>query len=164
MSELDDRPEVGTVRLRELNEADLELLLAWRSNPQVYQYFSSQTGALVWADHFTWWCTRKHRKDWIILLSENNHERRVGSLNVSRLETGSPEIGLLIGETTLWGQGVASRALRFALTWLKGEKYESAQAKIHPKNVASVRLFEREGFHQNDDRLGFEGLFVRILR
>lgn len=140
----------GTVRvsLREVEEADLELLMAWRSNPLIYQHFTLQTGPLTWEEHLGWWLNRKHRKDWIVLLQGEEGVRRVGSVNASRLDEPMPEVGLYIGESTLWGKGVGRSALRQVLSKLAKDGYSRCWAGIQAANTRSQNLFESVGFRR----------------
>ena len=136
----------GEIKLRELEESDLELLMSWRSNSELYKWFYLQNGALLWENHYNWWKSRKDRVDWIIIYDEESKERRVGSANISDLESEHPEVGILIGEITLWGKGVASKALKMVISYLKDKGYKGASANIFKKNKNSRRLFERNGF------------------
>jgi RimJ/RimL family protein N-acetyltransferase len=134
------------VSLREAEEDDLELLMAWRSNPMVYQHFTIQNQPLTWEEHLRWWLTRKHRRDWMVLLNDGGRVRSVGSANASRLNEQVPEVGLYIGESTLWGKGVGRDALTQVLIRLARDGYSHCWAGIQAGNDRSRRLFERLGF------------------
>lgn len=125
---------MADVNLRLVRVDDLELLLAWRSNPKIYEQFREQEGPLSWAEHLTWFATRPHgRHDYII----EYDGRRVGSVAVTEDE----RVSIYVGETSLWGKGIASAALN-EIT----RRYEQLTAVIHRENEASQRLFERCGF------------------
>lgn len=134
------------VKLIRAKESDLELILSWRSHPDIYKYFRVQKAPFSWKEHVTFWKNRKHRIDFIILLSEEKKWRKVGTLNLSQLDTDSPAIGILIGELTLQHKGVGSKALQIALRWLETKKYVQAFAEIHSSNIASQKLFMKKGF------------------
>jgi RimJ/RimL family protein N-acetyltransferase len=136
----------GDVLLRDADDGDLELLMAWRSNPLVYQHFTIQNQPLAWEEHLRWWRGRKHRKDWIVLLKDGGRVRAVGSANASRLDEPVPEVGLYIGESTLWGKGVGRGALTRVLILLARDGYSRCWAGIQASNDRSRRLFERLGF------------------
>jgi hypothetical protein len=42
----DEDVEVGTLSFRPIREDELELLLAWQSNPLIYEHFREQDGPL----------------------------------------------------------------------------------------------------------------------
>jgi len=135
-----------TVSLAPLTSVDLELLLAWRSHPDIYNYFKIQSGPLVWEEHQSFWLKRTHREDFLILLQEEDQTRKVGSINISKLNTEYPEIGVLVGELSIQGKGVGKKAVRLALNRLKELGHNKARVEINSKNHPSVRLFTTLGF------------------
>lgn len=134
-----------TVKLTVATEKDLELILAWRSQPAIYKYFRVQKSPLTWQEHTTFWKKRKHRIDFIIEHKEKTW-RKVGTVNISQLDAAFPPIGILVGELTLQGKGIGSQALELAMVWLKRKGYKGASAEVHTSNLASQRLFKKNGF------------------
>lgn len=125
------------LNLRPANVTDLELILAWRSDEKIYRHFRSQSEPLNWEDHVSWFASRDpQRQDWII----EYQGRRVGSVNA----TPDNEIGIFIGEKSLWGEGVGTTALKKACDELN----KPITAEIHEDNTASQILFENVGFVQ----------------
>lgn len=119
---------------------DLELLLAWRSNPEVYEHFREQTAPLSWDDHLSWFASREtDRHDYVI----GYKGRRVGSINLSP----DSYVGVFIGEVDLWGEGIGSAAVE----WIcQRHSREEFYAEIHETNTQSRRLFEDCGFVDYD--------------
>lgn len=136
----------SSVALREITEEDLELLLAWRSHPEVYAGFYYQKGPLIWEEHHGWWLERKNRKDWMIILTERGSSRAVGCVAVYRLDTELPNVGVYVGEISLWGRRVAQRALTLAAGCLKTDGYHRCRATILDNNIGSQRAFQNVGF------------------
>jgi RimJ/RimL family protein N-acetyltransferase len=136
------------VELRELQATDLELLMAWRSNPILYEWFYDQAGPLHWEEHYNWWINRRNRKDWIIVFNGEFKKRDVGSVNISMLNSDYPEIGIFVGEISLWGKGIAQKALEIAIEYLKNEKYSGATARVMNENIRSNNLFLKSGFNK----------------
>jgi RimJ/RimL family protein N-acetyltransferase len=136
------------VRLREAIDDDLELLMAWRSNPLVFEHFFRQAEPLKWAEHLRWWKGRQCRKDWIIVFEEEGRERFVGSVNAAKLDKEIPEVGVFVGEVTLWGRGVGRKAVALAVGYLRKRGYKKVWALIAEGNVASFKLFEAVGFRR----------------
>jgi ribosomal-protein-alanine N-acetyltransferase len=135
-----------SLRLTPVTEDDYELLMAWRSHPDVYKHFSQQSGPLVWEEHYRFWNSRQDRIDWIINYNDGIRDRKVGSINVASLSSESPEIGIFIGEVTLMGKGIGKAALGLVLEWLEREGYDRACAHISKQNTTSQRLFSSHGF------------------
>jgi len=132
------------IQMIPIEAEDLELVLAWRSNPKIYHHFRRQDSPLEWEDHLSWYESRAaDRHDFII----HYDGRRVGVVSI----TASEEISIYLGDFAAHGQGVATGALR----WLC-ERFEHRSplfAEIHEENVPSKRLFEDCGF-QPDGRDG----------
>lgn len=119
---------------------DLELLLAWRSNPRIYEHFRRQDGPLEWGAHVEWFANRDpDRRDWVI----RYNGRRVGAVYV----TTNDEIGVYVGETSAWGQGIAKAALEAAVNRIPDRRPLTAQ--IHEDNDTSQQLFVTVGFKQH---------------
>ena len=152
------------VFLEEATEGDLELVMAWRSNPLVFQGFYLQKDPLTWTGHLSFWSNRSDRRDWLILLQEGNVIRKVGSASVSRLSESTPEVGIYVGEVTLWGKGVGRKAVIEVMKWLKVNGYRSCYAAIREDNIASQRMFAAVGFHRAGPGRFGESLYEVILR
>ncbi|NUC70869.1 GNAT family N-acetyltransferase [Haloterrigena sp. SYSU A558-1] len=134
------------IEFRPATEDDLELMMAWRSHPDLYENFYIQDKELDWETHIEWWEGRTNRRDWIIVLQENDRWRDVGNVSLSDLDTDCPEVGIYIGEVSSWGKGVATKAVEFALSWLRTQDYSETHARILKHNDASQRVFEKIGF------------------
>ena len=142
----DIKLEDNDIRLISATKDDLELLLAWRSHPEIYRQFRIQQGPLMWEDHVKFWNSRTNRADLIIHYKGDDGWRKVGSVNISGLSGDSPEIGVFVGEITLMGKGIGKHSVRLALNWLEEKGYSSAIANISQDNEASHRLFTSLGF------------------
>jgi RimJ/RimL family protein N-acetyltransferase len=126
------------VTLRQVRIEDLELMMAWRSNPRIYEHFREQEGPLEWAEHIQWFATRPpERRDFVI----EYQGRRVGVVAIAA----DGDVGTYIGEESLWGEGIATEALKIACDRMEDR---NLQAQIHTDNERSRRLFEKCGFEQ----------------
>jgi spore coat polysaccharide biosynthesis predicted glycosyltransferase SpsG len=135
-----------TVSIRQATDEDLELIMAWRSNPMIYENFSLQNAPLIWNEHHNWWIRRKDRVDWIIMLDDGTKMRAVGSVNASGFSIGKPEIGVFVGEVTLWGKSVGRSSVRLVVNWLREIGHSMVYARVMKHNVRSMKLFESLGF------------------
>lgn len=129
--------------LREATNPDLELIMAWRSNPLVYEGFYQQVEPLKWEEHITWWESRN--KDWREFIIVFN-DRDVGVVTIGQLDHWNPEIGYFIGEVSLWGQGVGKEAVQSAMDWLKDKGYEYCHTTVLKSNSRSLNLLKGFGF------------------
>lgn len=160
-SKMNGSSESEAVSLREANDDDIELMMAWRSNPLVYCGFYSQHEPLKYKEHYAWWKSRRNRRDWIIVLDDGEHTRDVGVVNVSSLDSDSPEVGVYVGEVTAWGRAIGRRAVSLAIHWLHANGYKKARALVLKDNPASLSLFEAVGFRRISE--GREGEWVYEL-
>ena len=125
-----------SVEIRPTLKADLPLLLAWRQNPVVMHYFLD--GGESWERHLAWWEAGQHRS-YII----NYEGRPVGEVH-ARLGD-ETEVGIYIGELTLWGRGIGQRAM---VLFLETEEMVGrwVVASVHPHNRRSQHMWEALGF------------------
>ena len=140
----------GILTLRRVVATDLPILLAWRSDPEITRYLpTSREELLTWADQAKWYKTVGITDYWTATMS---HSREWGPrpIGLAHWHAKTGEIGLLIGEKTLWHQGVGravlSLALRNATILCQPLVMSDVWAVIHPENEASLRLFETLGF------------------
>ena len=136
------------IELRGVAGSDLALILAWRSDREIMQYLPSASEKLTWEEHEEYWRKAYHR-DWMIdqvfgcyLLAPHR------SIGIVHIIPGTGEVGIIIGAKSLWGKGIATKALTLMLE--KAKEYaltkEKVWAAIHPENIASQKAFTKVGF------------------
>lgn len=131
----------SNLRFRPVRIEDLELILAWRSNPEIYTHFRDQQGPLDWSEHLLWFASRSdERFDYVI----EYHGRRIGSVFL----TEDRETGVYIGEQMLWGRGIGKLAVNWLCERHGGD--QSLFATIHEENERSKDLFRSCGFSQEE--------------
>lgn len=131
------------IYLREASQADLELMMVWRSNPLIYQGFYQQKEPLTWGEHLDWWESRN--QDWRTFII-NYEERAVGVVTIGQLDHWSPEIGYYIGEVSLWGRGIGKKAVQKVLEILKTYGKQYTHTTVLEDNERSLRLLKSLGF------------------
>jgi len=140
------------VTLRDLEERDLPLLLAWRQDREVMRYLPSAPPSMSWEQQWSWWLNRTERIDrmveveWWRVGAQVYEARRTATRPVGVVHFNLPtgEIGILMGERSLWGQGLGKQALRMFLEELRASP--RIWAVVHPENAASLALFRALGF------------------
>lgn len=127
--------------LRPTNEADLPLLLAWRHNQKAMQYFAD--GFETWEHHRQWFASLMPQvaESYMIILDE----RPVGEAHIMWRD--APDIGLYIGDLSIWGQGIGKQAISLLLANLRARYRGRVTATIHPNNFRSRMLFKQMGFN-----------------
>lgn len=153
----------GVVRLRMVLSTDLPLLLAWRSDREIMQYLPSAKIRPTWDEQMVWWNTRLSTVQYWMAEIETFLKGRtipqrirawrpVGDVHY---DGATGEIGLIVGEKSLWRLGVGEAMLRLALDAIDDTPSQTRRniwALIHSKNVASQRLFSGMGFVCSGER------------
>jgi RimJ/RimL family protein N-acetyltransferase len=134
---------------------DIELLYYWRQNPLIFKNFYLQQAPLKWQEHLEFWRTKKSRVDWIIY----HLGRPIGSVYFKLLDRENLDIGIYIGDISLWGQGIGAKVLILAIEWAKNNQYARIFALVKSDNIGSLRMFAKLGFNKIDL---FEDDYVRL--
>lgn len=131
------------VTLREATDGDVPLMYEWRNKKEVYQGFYTQKEPLAPEEHQKWWESRN--KDWrsLIIVCQ---EKSIGVVTIGQLDHWSPEIGYYIGDTSMWGKGVGTRAVRLGLDWIRRCGKQHCHSSVLTKNIRSIRLLVTLGF------------------
>lgn len=85
-----------------------------------------------------------------IYFIENAKETFIGTLKIYDIDILSRKasIGIMIGNRSFWGKGIATKALKLSLHYIfKILKLEKACAGYQSDNIGMARAFEKAGFH-----------------
>lgn len=129
------------ITVSQMARKDLELVLAWRSNPNVYRHFQEQDGPIDWENHKKWFENRDSRRyDFLIEYSN----RRVGVVSIDE----ENKVSIYIGDISARGNGIASASI----DWLCGRfKHRTPIiAEVHQENNPSRELFSKCGFEAEE--------------
>jgi len=149
--------------LREATEADRVLVLSWRNNPLIWAGTYTQRTPLSWQDHKIWWSSRKDHIMLMVVLIEEDIAREIGVLNISPLSYWSPEIGIIIGEVSLWNKGYGTEAFRLGCRWLKEKGYRYTSTTVLDTNRSAIRMLEKLGFHRTCEAREGESRYAKEL-
>ncbi len=143
------RLEGPRVRLRPLAATDGDLVVRWRSDPDVaWELFSERPPTR--GEHDSWFRglhARTDRREFVII--EKGADRPIGTIGLSAIDeqTGEAEYGILIGEPTARGKGLAREAsdliLRHAFDDLG---LASVRLELFADNAPALRLYRALGF------------------
>ena len=141
------------IYLRPLLKSEYPLTMAWRSNPDIFQGFVQQTAPLKWEEHIAWHKSRN--RDWRNFIAMYNG-RPIGVVTIGQLDHWSPEIGIIVGETSLWGKGIGTAMVEKAIAWIRNyaknhKQIYACHTTILDNNKASIRIFEKCGFVYVDE-------------
>lgn len=141
----------GSITLESLDTRHVtERYVAWMNDPQITRYLESRfaplsRGELV--DYVEQMRSSPDNSFFAILLRDNG--MHVGNIKLGPIDRRHlrASIGLIIGEPSAWGKGIATEAIRAISTWAFTELHlEKLTAGAYAANVGSIRAFEKVGF------------------
>jgi len=142
---------LGRVRLRPLAAEDADAVVRWRNEPSVAQQMFSPPPVSREA-HLRWFERARvggDREEFIILWRASGAEAAVGTIGLSHIEPqhGRAEYGILIGDPSARGQGVARAASELLLDYAFGPRgLERVYLQAFADNAAALQLYVRLGF------------------
>ena len=141
-----DTIETHRLLLRGIDESDAELIVQWRSVPEVYKYFKSPHQISL-EEHMNWYHSsyleNVCRFDWICIEKESGN--RIGVFGLYKEEK-KVEVNYLLAAE---GQhkGYANEAIKSLIDYAsKMWNSEQVVAEIHQDNKPSIALVKKLGF------------------
>jgi RimJ/RimL family protein N-acetyltransferase len=141
----------GRLTLRSLRSVDANgPYLRWMSDPLVLRYLEARH-AQHDAASLAAFIEASNADPTVLLLgiTTTSDQRHIGNIKLGPIDRqhGRADIGLLIGDTAMWGQGYAAEAIGMladhAFTELGVRKLT---AGFYAGNAGSIRAFEKAGF------------------
>lgn len=132
--------------LRGIDETDAELIVGWRSVPDVYRYFKFPHKITI-DEHLEWYRNRylsnENRFDWICI--EKESEQRIGVFGLVRDED-KAEVSYLLAPDAQH-KGYANEAIRGLINYASETwNVQLVLAEIHEDNKPSIFLVKKMGF------------------
>jgi UDP-2,4-diacetamido-2,4,6-trideoxy-beta-L-altropyranose hydrolase len=139
------------VRLRWARAEDCERLWGWRNQEQV-RAMSFSSEPITRETHQSWFERKLADPACLLFVGVNAEEQPVGQVRFDLGEDASAEVSILIADQ--WrGQGYGTALLGSALRRMFAvANLRAVHALIKLGNGASIRMFERVGFHQAAER------------
>ena len=151
------------VVLRLATEDDYGLMLKWRNDPEIMRACYSQKDGhkISWSEHLNW--IKSRNQDFRIYMiwagEDENILQRVGVINLGQLDHWEPEHGILIGEKSFWGKGIAPQATLLMHEKLKSWGYEYVRLTIMDNNHKTVGYLTSMGFKRVGEARPGESLY-----
>ena len=145
-----------SIAIRPLSIDDYEIVLEWSKDDQ----FCSANGWELNRDEvelFRWWsyCVNNDADDFI-RLGIDYDGKMIGYADLANIEADTAEIGIAIGESSLWGKGIGYHStlslLKYATTNLGITVFT---AETHETNIRARKMLENLGFEETS-RIGSE--------
>ena len=149
--------------LREIEVADAEQIVLWRSNPEVYKYFKYPI-KIDREHHLKWfkesYLTNESRIDFVALLKDT--DEKIGLFGISRIDDERAELSYLLDDD-YQGRGFASEVIsEFESFFSKKWGIKVFLAEIHKDNAKSILFIEKMGYVKLDSRGEFSVYGKRI--
>ena len=147
---------------REINAEDAALIVKWRSDPEVYKYFTRPCKITV-EEHINWflnsYSSDPNRLDFMALDSGLS---KVGVFGIRRESESSDEAEVsYILAPEFYGRGFATEGVKWIMGYCKEHwGISNVIAEIHKENIRSINLAESVGFKESENR----GLFIRFSK
>lgn len=136
------------LKLREIMEGDTDIIVRWRSNPEVYQFFYSPH-LITKEEHLQWFYGRYlNDSDQISFIAlEKLSKNPIGVFGIKRIDFERVEVSYLLDEMAQ-GKGYAGEAVVAMITFARRKWAVSrAVAEIHKDNVSSIKMIRRLQFN-----------------
>jgi RimJ/RimL family protein N-acetyltransferase len=145
--------EAERVRLRELNDTDVDALFSIFSNSQVMRYwstapFAKRDDAIALLREIRESFARRQYLKWGVALTSDNSIIGTTTLFNLNLENQRAEVGYALAHEH-WGKGLMNEALRRLLQYAFDDlKLRRLEADVDPRNTGSIKTLERLGFQR----------------
>jgi RimJ/RimL family protein N-acetyltransferase len=140
---------LNEVTLRPLELADIDQLYVWESDSElnILSGWGPRRSRAAFHQRYGRRITEPEAD--LYMFGIEVEERLVGYVQLALIDISERRaaVGIVLGDRTVWGRGIASTALRILLDYaFTGRNLERIYAEVYSFNTRSLRLFERVGF------------------
>ncbi len=135
------------VVLRPTEQEDLGNYVQWMNDPDVLAYFGSYLPYNMLKEEA--WFESMSRDASVIHFAIDYDGRHVGGCGFSSIDyrNRSAEVGLFIGDKSLWNQGLGQDVLRTMLAYgFDYLNYHRIFLRVYEENIRAVHAYEKVGF------------------
>jgi len=153
-----------SISIRPLTVEDYHIVLNWSKD----RTFCSANGWEINRNPeeiYEWWlnCVNNKADDFIRMGIEFNN-KIIGYADLARIKDSSAELGIAIGESTLWGKGIGFNSSLCMIDYAsKVLGISTFYAETHEANVRSRNMLKKLGFKEIS-RIGNEEYLGTICR
>ncbi|MEM6630831.1 MAG: GNAT family N-acetyltransferase [Bacteroidota bacterium] len=138
--------------IRKAQESDILVLFEWANEPVTRANSISQS-LIQWENHQVWFSRKLQDPNCFLYISEQN----AVAVGMLRLEYGNEKatISYSIAKNHR-GKGLGKKTLEVGIKQFLGDcqkPISMIEALVKPENIASVKTFEKLGFHRSEDRV-----------
>ncbi len=137
------------ITLREIKISDFEEVLKW-SKDRHFCFASGWDVTRTEDELFQWWrhCVYNLTENFIRLGIEY-HGKIIGYADLLCINNNCAEIGITIGDSSLWGKAIGSNALiKLMKEAAENREITTFLAETHETNIRSQKMLEKLGFKE----------------
>jgi len=139
------------LRLRRVEESDCRLLWEWANDP-VVRAASFSSEYIPWEHHQDWFCAKLADPNAVLFLAANPDNVSIGQVRY-QLDGLSAQLSVSLAPE-FRGKGYGNRIVAMATEELfRTTNVTTIDAYVKPANEASLQMFRRAGFKQEDSRV-----------
>lgn len=131
---------------------DSERLFAWRNDPETRR--ASHNTDVVPPERHAEWLEKTLRRNDQILLIAMLHDEPIGTVRFDRRPDSYFEVSINLAPEVR-AKKLGAACLGAACDFVLAKKSAGFHAEIRSENAASIRIFERCGFHETGRKGGF---------
>lgn len=136
--------KITDLKLRELEESDLEMVRWWRMLPRVTEYLFTDP-LITNIDQKEWYKGVMGRGDLFWIITYGNVD--VGYTSLSNLDDTKCELGIAIGEVEYWGNGLGKKVIRMVENHAFGiPRMHKLYAHVTQGNYSGLMCFLKNGW------------------
>lgn len=142
--------ESEKVRLRPVATDDLPHFVAWLNDMEVRRWLAmSEASPPTLQSEQEWYQQMQEDPDGIVWCIELKEARPIGNVGLHRIDKTHQraELGIFIGDRSVWGRGLGTEAIRQVLRYAFDELgLRRVQLHVDEDNLRGIRCYERCGF------------------
>jgi RimJ/RimL family protein N-acetyltransferase len=160
------------IRFRRPERTDLELFVEWVNDPEVTENLSLYLPMAFWEEE-AWFDALSKRppteRPLVIETRESEGWRAIGNCGYHQVDTitRSGEVGIMIGDKSVWNQGYGTEAMRLLVKHgFETLNLNRVQLLVYDNNIWAIRTYEKVGFvHEGRQRQAMykNGMYKDIL-
>lgn len=140
------------IRLRSVEKEDLDSFMVWVNDPEVTFGLSLYLPISSWEEE-EWFASLSKRpqaeRPLAVEMRDGDDWKLIGNLGYHQIDNvaHAGEVGIMIGEKSIWGQGYGTEAMRLLLKHgFETLNLNRIFLRVYAENKRAIRTYEKVGF------------------
>lgn len=141
-----DNPEVQILPLK---RSDAFTSVHWRNNPKIWELTTNTPNKLVTIEDELRWIEKVLSDRNSVRFSIHYRNQYVGNIQLTEIKNRESYFGIFIGETKLWGRGIASKAILLILQYgFDNLQLKRIKLRVKVCHIKAYELYRKIGFEE----------------